>query len=110
MKIKVFLASLLLASTAAHAEFWMGNDLAKRLNGTDSEQLLAMGYIVGVADAGQSRYFCIPDNVIVRQIVDMSRNAMRKHAAVLHELTADVVVAYELKQAWPCQSRQNQSL
>lgn len=86
---------------AAQAEFWDGNTLLARMNGSIGEQNAALGYVMGVTDAHQNISQCAPEGVTSGQIRDMVRNYLTNTPAVRH-LTADSLVLHVLKGAWPC--------
>jgi hypothetical protein len=92
------------SSLAAHAEFWDGNILHSRLTGAQNEQILGLGYVIGVADALNGVVFCPPENVTAGQIRDMVRNYLSNTPAERH-LSADSIVSKVLKAVWPCAQR-----
>jgi hypothetical protein len=103
--MKKFLAALLFLPAMASAEFTSGNDLYKDLRSDKvSDNLYALGYIAGVADAGQSGSHCIPNSVTLGQIQDMALDYLRKNADI-RNLSADILVGLMLLERWPCKNK-----
>ena len=102
MKRGILILALLCGS--AHAEFWDGNKLHNHLSGTTGEQLLGLGYVMGVADSLQHVTFCPPANVTAGQVRDMVANYLNNVPADRH-LTADGLINKVLKGVWPCAQR-----
>ena len=102
--MKRILIALAMLSGAAHAEFWDGNKLHSNFTGTQGEQLLALGYIMGVADTLQNVVFCPPTNVSAGQLRDMVSNYLANVPADRH-LSAEGIVGKVLKSVWPCAQR-----
>lgn len=100
----IITALALAANIPAQAEFWTGNDLMERLTSERSfHQGMALGYVMGVFDAGLQVTHCPPANVTAGQISDMVLKTLRdlpEHRA----MTADVIVNATLGLAWPCRS------
>lgn len=104
MKSAIATAALVALCATAHAEFWDGNKLHNHLNGSTGEQLLGLGYVMGVADALQHITFCPPSNVTAGQVRDMVANYLSNVPADRH-LTADGLISKVLKGVWPCAQR-----
>lgn len=100
MKVKLALASLLF-TTSAYAEFWDGNKLLSRMNGSLDDQFMALGYVMGIADAGHGVNHCPPPNVNAGQVQDIAKNYLNTNPAVRH-LSADALVMRSLKRVFPC--------
>lgn len=96
---------LALASGAAQAQFWSGNDLLQKINGSADDMIWALGYVSGVADAGQNRDFCIPSGVRVSQVRDMVRDSLQRSPEYRH-LDASIFVTLRLVNQWPCKKKQ----
>lgn len=96
--------TLTLLCANAHAEFWDGNKLHQRLNGSATEQWVALGYVTGVADALLGVTHCAPEGVTAGQVRDMVRNYLENTPAVRH-FSADTLVSRVLKTTWPCPDR-----
>lgn len=99
------------ACAGAHAEFKDGNKLLSELNSeVYYTKGVAMGYIMGVADAVSGVTHCAPPNVTAGQINDMVKNMLENTPSIRH-WTADVIINYVLKSTWPCpKGRGGQSL
>lgn len=98
----LILAVLLACAGAAHAEFRTGNRLLSEMNdSTYFAQGMAMGYVIGVADANNGTNHCLPATATVGQLHDMVKNMLIETPAVRH-LPADTIVNYVLNKAWPC--------
>lgn len=97
----LILTAALVASTAAHAEFYDGNKLYSRLTGQASENTAAMNYIMGVTDAFQGSVVCVPEGVTAGQLADMMKQHLEKVPAARHLGGSDHVL-FVLKKAWPC--------
>lgn len=103
--MKILGAAALLACFSAHAEFWDGNRLLQRITANNYiEEMVAMGYIMGVHDVGQGGLHCTPPNVQAGQLLDIMKNYLTNLPAERH-LTADVLVTRALKLAFPCPAR-----
>ena len=102
MKRALILAALVAGS--AHAEFLTGNMLLARMNGDNLDQIYAIGYVAGVADAGYGVAWCPPNAVTTGQVVDMTKALLEKSPADRHR-PADVFVRAVTQAAFPC-SRQ----
>lgn len=106
---KYLIGAVVLASFAAHAEFFSGNDLLGKLDADNSvDRMVALGYIMGVADTTRGIEQCSPEGVTAGQMRDMVRNHLVASPAVRH-FTADLQVRYVLKTAWPCPKKKNSS-
>ncbi len=101
--MRSLILTLAFLCNAAHAEFWDGNTLHQRLNGTQIEQSIALGYVIGVSDALQKATHCIPSNVTAGQIRDMMKNYLENTPANRH-FSADSLISSVLKSQWPCAS------
>ena len=100
MKRLLILAALLCGS--AQAQFRTGNQLLTETQEPASYRSgLAMGYIMGVTDAGNGVNFCPPSNVTAGQISDMVRNRLFDTPAIRH-LPADIIIYSILEPVWPC--------
>ena len=106
---KLLLALALAAGAAQAGSFWDGNKLYNKLNGSIFEQGQALGYIMGVADAGESVSICAPNNVTAGQMHDIMKNYLESTPAVRH-LAADSIISVVLGRVWPCDKKKGQSL
>jgi hypothetical protein len=105
MKLKLLAASLLITlSVSSHAEFFTGFKLAERLQGTEADQLLGLGYTMGVYDSVAGVEVCVPANVTPIQIGGMTFKYLQNNPKDLN-LPANVTIVKVLKAAWPCKSK-----
>lgn len=102
MKRAIAAAALVALCATAQAAFWDGNTLHSHLNGNTSEQILASGFIMGVADSLHGDVQCAPSNVSVGQVRDMVAGFLGRVPNARH-LPAHALVAYVLINTWPCQ-------
>jgi hypothetical protein len=102
MKKLIAIALALSAGTAA-AEFYDGNELLRRMNSTVIvEEMIALGYVMGVADAVRDVDYCgSPDNATAGQFRDIVRNYLTRNPQHRHH-TADLLVRVALASVWPC--------
>lgn len=100
MKRAATFALVALCATA-NAKFWDGNTLHNHLNGNQSEQILAIGYVLGVADSLHGEVQCAPANATAGQMRDMVAGFLNRVPNVRH-LAAEAIVTYVLINAWPC--------
>ena len=100
------LAALLICiSMSAHAEFKDGNELLSDMDsGNVVGQMVALGYVMGVADVGMGYLHCAPANVKAGQLKDMVQNYLRNTPAERH-LSADTTINKILRTTWPCPRR-----
>lgn len=109
MKKTLILTAALLCG-AAHAEFYDGNDLYGKLTADNSiDNMVGLGYIMGVFDSSRGVTHCPPDNVRAGQIRDMVRQHLEALPSV-RNITADVQVRFVLQRAWPCAKKNGGAL
>ena len=89
--------------------FWDGNKLHNKLRGDIGDQMQALGYIMGVADAGESVSICEPNNVTAGQMHDIMKNYLESAPAVRH-LAADSLITVVLGRVWPCEKKRGNAL
>ena len=106
---RLILTLALVAGTAQAGSFWDGNKLYNKLQGNTMEQMQALGYIMGVADALDTATICAPLNVTAGQVNDMMKNYLENYPAVRH-LPADSIINVVLGRMWPCEKKKGQSL
>lgn len=94
----------LVAAGPALAEFWDGNKLYERMLGAQGDQLIAIGYVMGVADTLRGVTICPPPTVTAGQANDVVRSFLERYPQNRH-LSADVVAGNALTLAWPCARR-----
>lgn len=106
---KVLVIASLVASTAAQAEFYDGNKLLSKMNGEHTDRMVALGYIMGVADTQHGVSQCAPSNSTAGQMFDMVKQHLERNPALRH-YSADIQVQYVLKNAWPCAEKKSSSV
>lgn len=99
MKKAIIIAALLCGT--AHAEFKNGNKLYSEMTGNVSDELIAIGYVMGVADAYHGVLHCAPSTVTAGQITDMVKQHFVVNPATRH-ITADAIIGHVLGKQWPC--------
>jgi hypothetical protein len=91
-----------LSAISVRAEFFTGNELLAHINSNDSgERSIALGYLLGVHDAGRGVYHCTPATVNGRQVRDLARDFLQENAASRHN-SADILVSAILSRTFPC--------
>lgn len=105
--MKKLIAGLMLVPCMAMAEFKTGNELLNNIK-SDSivENMVALGYIMGVADATRGSVHCGPAGVTAGQMRDMVKNHLEATPELRH-YTADIIIGYVFKRAWPCATKSN---
>lgn len=88
----------------AVAQFKDGNMLLRQIGGDFGEQMNAIGYVSGVADALQGAVICAPSTVTAGQVLDMTKLYLERVPARRH-LAADVLISEVLRATWPCARR-----
>jgi hypothetical protein len=100
--MKHTILALALICGNAQAEFYTGNDLLQRIDSeSHGEKMLALGYVIGVFDVGQSVLHCSPSNVTAGQVRDMTASYLRNFPAKRNK-TAESLINEVLTAAWPC--------
>ena len=107
--MKQLLLTLALLSGAAHAEFKDGNKLLSDMTGSHGTQMLALGYVMGVADALNGATHCMPTNVSAGQLHDMTKKYLEDNPVVRH-FSADAVIHRMLANLWPCDKKKGNTL
>lgn len=100
---KHLLAGIIMSlSITANAEFVDGNRLLSMLNSDNKEEVaLGVGYITGSFDTAIGNFVCPPPNVTVRQVVDITREALSVNPQNRH-MSGDVFVVVTTSGLWPC--------
>lgn len=94
----------------AHAEFYSGNDILQRMQSESLvEQVIAIGFVGGVADAFDSILFCPPTGATVGQARDIARRYLLLNPGLRHRAAAGLVVD-ALAEAWPCEKKRGNRL
>lgn len=102
--MKKFALVLALCSASAHAEYKDGNKLLEELMSPDVvPQMVALGYVEGVADVWQNISVCIPLNVQAKQVADVVKNYLWSNPQN-RQYSADSLAIEGLKAVWPCTS------
>lgn len=101
---RMWMTAALLAAGPAMAEFWDGNKLYERMTGTQGDQIMALGYVMGVADTLRGVTVCPSPLVTAGQANDvvkvfLDRNPQHRH------LSADAITGVALAAVWPCARR-----
>jgi hypothetical protein len=108
MKTAIILAAAL-AATSANAEFYTGNDLLSKIDASNTfDNMLGLGYVMGVFDTARGVEHCPPDNITAGQVRDMVRQHLVNSPSI-RNITADLQVRYVLKTAWPCAKKSSGS-
>ena len=103
--MKKLFAAVLFIPMLAQAEFRTGNQLFSEIQSTGVvEQMISLGYIMGIADALRGINHCPPATVTAGQLRDMVKNYLDANPQFRH-YTADTIVMAVLKQAWPCENK-----
>ena len=99
------LAALLLAlALPAQAQFIDGNGLLDRMNDTGAvKPMVALGFVLGIADAFRGSEICLPANVQARQPYDLVHQWLQANPDKRH-LEAAVIVLAVLSRTWPCKA------
>ena len=99
------LAALLLAlALPAQAYFMDGNALLERMEDPGTvKPMVALGFVMGVADAYDGVEICIPETVQARQPHDVVKKWLRDNPERRH-LPAGIIVYVVLKNVWPCKA------
>lgn len=102
--MKKLLIGLLFVPLMAHAEFKTGNQLYTDIT-SDSvvNQMVALGYIMGIADITRGKAQCGPASATAGQLMDMVKKHLQDFPNMRH-YTADIIIMYVLGQAWPCKN------
>ena len=108
MRSGLALAAMVMATTAQAGTFWDGNKLYSKLNGSSTDQMHGLGYIMGVADTMDTINICSPLNVTAGQMNDIVRQYLDAYPTLRHN-AADIIVTRALSRVWPC-DRKGQSL
>ena len=103
MKKLLIIAALMCSS--AHAQFKSGNELrSDHISSNAIDRGISLGFVMGVADAGNGFLFCMPRNATAGQVQDMTMATINNHPEIRH-LRANEIVEYTLRRAWPCEKK-----
>lgn len=106
---KTLIALTLAAASSAHAGFYTGNDILRRLNGDEVSKSVAMYYIAGVADTLQGALVCAPAEVTLGQLMDMTQHYLNASPTTRHQ-AADLLITRMLTAIWPCPDKKGTAL
>lgn len=102
---KLIISALFLFSINAHAEFISGNKLLQYMTSeSEVEKGFGFGYVAGVFDLGVGTTHCAPQSVTIKQISDMTKNALES-LPQHRDKSADQFVNTILKTTWPCKNK-----
>jgi hypothetical protein len=100
----------LLASTAASAQLYSGNELLERMNSSETApRAIAMGYVAGAYDLGRGEHHCAPVGVTLGQLRDIAQRAIIASPATRH-MDAAVLVTVAFMEIWPCPAKKGGNL
>ena len=107
--MRKLIAIAVLACTGAqaqpHSTYFTGQDLYRRLTGSDSQIMMGYGYIAGVVDSRAGATICIPPGVVtLGQLSDMVKQSLERVPSERH-ISADIYVETTLSNRWPCARR-----
>lgn len=110
--MKKWIAGLLMVPCIAHAEFLTGNDIYQRMTSRDiSDQLYALGYVVGAYDMGVHVFFCprTEQNITAGQVRDIAQSYLASNPGQRHR-TAEALMREAFRQVWPCANQNRNTL
>lgn len=100
--MKKTLVAFLFVPAMANAEFMSGNQLLRDLtDGSQMNEMLAIGYIMGVSDTFTNATVCPPAGVTAGQVQDIVKKHLIANPAIRH-FTADSIIRNKLEDIWPC--------
>ena len=103
--MKKLIASVLMIPCMAMAEFKTGNELLSNMNSDNVvENMVALGYVMGVADATRGTGNCGPETATAGQMRDLVKNYLIANPQFRH-YSADVIVMAILGKTWPCPNK-----
>jgi hypothetical protein len=103
--MKALLAGLLFVCTSAHAVYENGNMVLRDIEGSGMNQMYALGYIVGVADAlNNADTVCIPTTVTKGQLNDVVHIYL-KNRPQIRDLPATILIMLALSEYWACDNK-----
>jgi hypothetical protein len=94
---------LIMFARYADADFMTGNELKGSFDNKEHEphETIAVGYIMGVNDMLRDVTACTPNDVTVRQLVDIIRKYLAEHPEQLHKGASKLIVE-ALSSTFPC--------
>ena len=108
--MKKLFCLIALTALPVRAEFYSGNEILQRMQSESLvEQVIAIGFVGGVADAFDMIMFCPPTGATVGQARDIARRYLLLNPAKRHRAAAGLVVD-ALMEAWPCEKKKGSKL
>lgn len=95
------IALTLMSALTARAEFMSGNDLLDKLTGTTTDQVLGLGYVLGVFDSRRGVDICPPGQITAGQTRDIVKGYLDRNPQHRHH-TGDLLTVVALGTVWPC--------
>ena len=99
--MKKLIVSLLFVPTMASAEFLSGNSLLRDMKSDVMDQMLALGYVMGVIDVFTNSTICPPPGITAGQVKDIVQRHLEDNPGSRH-FTADSLIRNKLERIWPC--------
>lgn len=99
--MKKLIAALLMVPSIASAEFMSGNSLLRDLKGDALDQMIALGYVMGVMDVFTNATVCPPNGVTAGQVQDIIKKHLEESPGTRH-YSADSLIRNKLERTWPC--------
>lgn len=97
---------LLSVTHYSHAYFLDGNTLLERIEDPGTvKPMVALGFILGVADSFAQSEICVPENVRAQQLYDLVRDWLRANPDKRH-VEAAAIVLVVLRKTWPCKKNE----
>ena len=105
--IKKLAITAVLVCGSAHAQFYSGNEILRRMQ-SDSvvDKMIALGFVAGVSDAWEHIMFCPPEGSTTGQTRDIALRYLLLNPSQRHKPAAELV-ADALMEVWPCARRPN---
>lgn len=101
---KLVVAAMFSLSATAQAEFVDGNLLLSRMLGSDTDQVYALAYTIGVADSVMNTFWCPPANMKSLEVLELTK-AMLIASPTKRHLSGDVFVLAAVRGAYPCANK-----
>jgi hypothetical protein len=107
----IWTLALCTCASMAQADFFTGNDLKARLvawedksNNDSVSSSIGAGYVIGVADAFNGIYICLPASVTLGQVSAIVLKYLNQHPEDLHKW-ASVLSYNALIASFPCKKK-----
>ena len=104
LKTKLIMAAVALTTAfTASAGFLDGNTLLAKMQGSETDQLIASGYVAGAYDTLNQVVVCPPQgsNIALKQVMDIVERFIVSVPEARH-LGADTLISFTLSKTWPC--------